>query len=155
MTRLMIAATMLLVASAPVFAQGATAKVADLGWMTGSYANDTLEENWAEPKGGSIAALVRGYGDGANNLIELIVVEEVRGSLVLRWKQWNPGMEERTAGFEVMDLVDIGDKTVAFKDRGEDGTQSVRYSLSGDTFTISMSTSRGDSDISLTRVSPK
>ena len=123
--------------------------------MTGSYANDTLEENWAEPKGGSIAALVRGYGDGANNLIELIEVEEVRGSLMLRWKQWNPGMEERTAGFLVMELVDIGDKTVAFKDRGEDGTQSVRYSLSGDTFTISMSTSRGDSDILLTRVSPK
>ena len=154
MTRLMIAAAMLFVVSAPVLAQGPVAKVADLGWMTGSYANDTLEENWAEPKGGSIASLVRGYGEGANNMIELIVVEEVEGSLVLQLKQWDPGMEERSADFQVMDLVDIGDKTVAFKNRGEEGIQNLRYSLSGDIFTISVGTARGNFDIPLTRVSP-
>ena len=87
-------------------------------------------------------------------MIELIVVEEVEGSLVLHLKQWNPGMEERSADFQVMDLVDIGNKTVAFKNRGEEGIQNLRYSLSGDTFTISVGTARGNFDIPLTRVSP-
>ena len=67
-------------------AQAPSATVADLSWMTGHYANDGLEENWAHPKGGSIASLIRGIGDGAANMIELIVVEEEGNSLTFRLK---------------------------------------------------------------------
>ena len=99
MQRFLVVSVLVLLASGPALAQGPAAKVADLAWMTGSYANDTLEENWATPKAGSIASLVRGVGDGATNMIELIVVEEEGDSLVLRLKQWNPGMDPRADGF--------------------------------------------------------
>ncbi len=153
MTRLMTAAAILLVAAAPALAQGPSAKVTDLAWMTGTYANDTLEENWATPKGGSMASLVRGYdGDGVTNMIELIVVEEEGDSLILRLKQWDPGMTER-ADFQVMDLIEIGERKVVFKNRGE-GIPQLGYSLDGNTFTISIATPNRDIDIPLTRVNP-
>jgi hypothetical protein len=136
--------------SAPALAQGPSAKVSDLAWMTGRYTNDSLEENWAEPKGGSIAALVRGMGDGATNMIELIVVEEEGDSLILRLKQWNPGMEPRAEGFQVMDLIEIGNQKVVFKNRGE-GLPQLGYSRNGNQFTISIQTPRGPIDIPLTR----
>ena len=146
-----IASFLVLLVATSAHAQGPAATVSDLAWMTGHYANDSLEENWAEPKGGSIASLVRGLGDGATNMIELIVVEEEAGSLVLRLKQWNPGMEERADGFQVMDLIEIGDHSVAFQNRGDEGIQRLGYSLSDETFTISVSTARGEFDIPLTR----
>ena len=154
MQRLLISSAVVLLAAAPALAQGPKAKVTDLAWMTGSYANDTLEENWATPKAGSIASLVRGVGDGATNMIELIVVEEEGDSLVLRLKQWNPGMEARADGFQVMDLVEIGNQKVAFKNRGTEGIQQLGYSRDGNTFTISVGTPRGEFDIPLTRVAP-
>ena len=142
MRRLLIGSALVLLLSAPALAQGPSAKVSDLAWMTGHYSNESLEENWAEPKGGSIASLVRGIGNGATNMIELIVVEEEGDSLILRLKQWNPGMEPRAEGFQVMELIEIGDKKVVFKNTGEVGLQQLGYSLNGDQFTISIQTAR-------------
>ena len=154
MQRLFVLSALVLLVSAPALAQGPSAKVTDLAWMTGSYANETLEENWATPKAGSIASLVRGVGDGATNMIELIVVEETGDSLTLRLKQWNPGMEPRAEGFQVMELIEIGNQKVVFKSVGGPGIQQLGYSLSGNTFTISVGTARGEFDIPLTRQSP-
>ena len=152
MRRLLIGSALVLFLSASAFAQGPSAKVTDLGWMTGHYSNASLEENWAEPKGGSIASLVRGVGNGATNMIELIVIEEVDDTLLLRLKQWNPGMEPRADGFQVMELIEIGDKKVVFKNTGE-GIAQLGYSLAGDRFTISIVTPRDPFDIELTRQS--
>ncbi len=139
----------------PAFAQGPAATVADLAWMTGNYQGDTgngtLEENWAEPDGGSIASLVRSTAGGATNMIELIVVEETGNSLTLRLKQWDPGMKPRADGFQVMELIEIGDKKVRFTNTGEGGLQQLGYSLVGDQFTISVKTAQGEFDIPLTR----
>jgi hypothetical protein len=153
MRRVITSSAVVLLMSVPVFAQGPAAKVTDLAWMTGHYSSAALEENWAEPKGGSIASLVRGMsGDGVMNMMEFIVVEEVGDSLVLRLKQWNPGMEPRYDGFQVMDLTAIGEKKVSFKNNGEvAGLEELSYSLVGDTFTISVKTGQGEFDIPLTR----
>ena len=157
MRRLLIAAVLVLLACAPALAQGPSAKVSDLAWMTGHYKGDTgngsLEENWAEPKGGSIASLVRSTGGGATSMIELIVIEEEGGSLTLRLKQWDPGMAPRAEGFQVMKLIEIDDKKVVFKNTGEVGLQQLGYSLTGDQFTISTKTAEGGFDIRLTRQS--
>jgi hypothetical protein len=140
---------------APVLAQGPTAQVSDLAWMTGHYKGDTgngaLEENWAEPEGGSIASLVRSTSDGATTMIELIVIEQAGDSLTLRLKQWDPGMEPRAEGFQVMELIEIGDHKVVFKNTGEVGLQQLGYSRTGDQFTISIKTAQGEFDIPLTR----
>jgi hypothetical protein len=152
MRSLIVGFALVFVIAAPTLGAGPPATVSDLAWMTGHYGNGSLEENWAEPVGASIASLVRSTdGDGATNMIELIVVEEEEGSLVLRIKQWNPGMEPREEGFQVMELIEIGDKTVRFKNIGEVGMQELGYSLDGDQFTISIKTAGGAFDIPLTR----
>ena len=151
MQRLLIGSVLVLFFSAPALGQGPSAKVSDLGWMTGHYSNGSLEENWAMPEGGSIASLVRGTGDGATNMIELIVIEEEGSSLTLRLKQWDPGMKPRAEGFQVMELIEIGNKKVVFKNTGEVGLQQLGYSLNGDQFTISVKTAQGAFDIPLTR----
>ncbi|MGI9609332.1 MAG: DUF6265 family protein [Acidimicrobiia bacterium] len=155
MRGLLSASVLFLLVSAPALAQGPSAKISDLAWMTGHYkgntGNGSLEENWAEPEGGSIASLVRSTGGGATTMIELIVIEEEGGSLTLRLKQWDPGMKPRADGFQVMELIEIGDKRVVFKNTGEVGLQQLGYSLTGDQFTISVKTADGGFDIPLTR----
>lgn len=157
MRRLLIGSVLVLLIHTPAFGQSPSAKISDLAWMTGQYKGDTgngsLEENWAEPEGGSIASLVRSTGGGATTMIELIVVEEEGDSLTLRLKQWDPGMEERAEGFQVMELIEIGDKKVVFKNTGDVGLQQLGYSLDGDQFTISVQTAQGAFDIPLTRQS--
>ena len=155
MRRLLIGSVLVLLVCAPTFAEGPSAKGSDLAWMTGHYkgntGNGSLEENWAEPEGGSIACLVRSTGGGATTMIELVVIEEEGDSLTLRLKQWDPGMEPRAEGFQVMELIEIGDKKVVFKNTGEVGVQQLGYSLNGDQFTLSVKTAQGAFDIPLTR----
>ena len=82
MFRIFSVTLVVLLGASPVLAQAPSATVADLAWMTGHYANDTLEENWAHPKGGSLASLVRGIGDGATNMIDLTQQRENRRALL-------------------------------------------------------------------------
>ncbi len=138
------------------FAAGPQAKVTDLSWMTGSYegpiGNATLEENWAAPKGGSIASLVRATSpSGATTMIELIVVEEEAGSLMLRLQQWDPGLKPRTDAPQVMKLVESIPNKVVFENVGEGGMKRLGYSKTGNKFTISIERPNGTSrDIVLT-----
>ena len=155
MRHLLITSVLVLLVCAPALAEGPSAKVSDLSWMTGHYKGDTangsLEENWAEPEGGSIASLVRSTGGGATTMIELIVIEEEGNSLTLRLRQWDPGMKPRAEGFQVMELIEIADKKVVFKNTSDIGLQQLGYSLTGDQFTISIKTAQGGFDIPLTR----
>ena len=146
----------LLVSAAPAFAEGPPAKVADLAWMTGYYKGDfgaggTLEENWSQPSGSSIAALIRISDADATNVIELIVIEEEGDSLTLRLKQWARGMNPLADGFEVMELVEVGDQSVLFRNVGGGSIERLGYSLAGDAFTISLKTDQGELEVPLTR----
>ena len=118
------------------------ATVAALAWMTGTWAGPVgpgeLEENWTVPRAGSIQAVVRMTGGGATAMVELIVIEEEEGTLRLRLQQWDPGFKPRTPEPQVMDLIDLGDNTVAFKARTEGDIAELRYTRDGDKFTISI-----------------
>ena len=125
-------------------------KVADLAWMTGTWSGGmgqggSLEENWAVPKNGSMAALVRGFSpDGTTNMIELISIEEENDTLMLRLKQWNPGMTPRAEGFQVMKLVESKDRMVRFENIGEGGLATLGYSRpADDKFVISIELPNG------------
>lgn len=122
-------------------------RVEDLAWMTGTWSGATLEENWAIPKNGSMVARVRGFSpDGTTNMIELISIEEENDSLVLRLKQWNPGMEPRYDGFLVMKLVESKDRMIRFENTGEGAAVLAKLSYSrpdDDTFVISVETPTG------------
>src|SRR6187551_2699675 len=97
---LAVAGLFALTASPMLAADGPAAKVADLAWMTGHWSGPmqggTLEENWLEPTGASIASLVRASNATSTSMIELIVIEEESGSLTLRVQQWNPGFAPRS-----------------------------------------------------------
>jgi hypothetical protein len=135
--------------AAPGFAaDGAPGKVADLAWMTGHWAgampNGGLEENWTEPKAGSIAALVRATTGEATSMIELIVIEEESGSLVLRVQQWNPGYVPRTPTPQVMRLAETAPNKVVFTSTGEGALARLAYSRPApDQFVISIKTAQG------------
>ena len=146
-----------------VFAPSAwAASVADLAWMTGTWAGPVgpgeLEENWTVPKAGSIQSLVRMTGGGKTSMVELIVIEEEAGedgetTLRLRLFQWDPGMMPRSGPQPaVMKLVDMGDNTVAFEAESEGaGIAKLRYTRDGETFTISVGSPDGNSmDLPLT-----
>lgn len=132
-----------------VAATSAWAGVDDLAWMTGSWAGPagpevTLEENWTAPADGSIASLVRMRGNGATNMVELIVVEEQGDSLVLHIQQWDPGFTPRPAGPQKMTMTSMGERTVTFESDGEGGLTSLTYTRpADDTFTVAVKTAEG------------
>jgi hypothetical protein len=142
------ASTILVLAAAPTFAAGPAAKVTDLAWMTGSWKGalgpGTLEETWSQPDAGSIAALVRGTGNGQTNMIELIVIEEAEGSLVLRLQQWNPGFVPRSPSAQEMRLVEIAERRAAFEAVGEGSLEKLTYSRpDDDKFALEVVTAAG------------
>ncbi len=133
-----------------VFAEAALkATVADLAWMTGSWVGpvgeQTLEENWIRPLGGSIAALVRFTGNGATSMTELIVIEEAEGSLVFRVRQWFPGFVPRNPEPQEMALAELADNRVSFAATGSGDFKTLTYSRpSPDTFNIHVETKDGE-----------
>jgi len=108
---------------------------------------------------GSLVTLDRQVNDPVDVVVagrliargELIVIEEEGSSLMLRLKQWDPGMAPRAEGFQVMELLEIGDNRVVFENVSDGGLQQLGYSLDGDQFTISVTTAQGAFDIPLTR----
>ena len=139
---------LLLSMSGLVLAEDHEAKVSDLAWMTGHWEGaagaGTLEENWAEPKGGSIASLVRMTTADSTSMVELIVIEEEEGTLMLRLQQWNPGFEPRTPGPQTMKLVESSERKVVFEALGEGGLARLGYSRpADDRFVISIKTAQG------------
>lgn len=136
------------------FAQGPKATIDQLSWMTGSYQSATgLEENWIEAKSGTLASLVRSANDRGTSFIELIIIEEVEGSLVLHIQQWSPAMVPRSEQPNTMDLVSISDNSVSFKSRQEDaGIQTLGYSKpEPDKFVIHIKSARGEFDVPMTK----
>ena len=125
------------------------ATVADLAWMSGAWAgsmggDNTLEENWIQPTGGSIASLVRMTGEGKTSMVELIVIEEEDNTLVLRIQQWDPGFNPRSKEPQKMILSEIGERMVKFTAASEGGLKTLSYSSpTPDTFNVNVLTSEG------------
>jgi hypothetical protein len=136
-------------------AGGPAGKVSDLIWMTGHWegalrdAGTFLEENWARPKAGTIASLVRSTKGDTTTTMELLVIEEVEGSLVLHLQQWGPGYQPRPEGPVVMKLVEIGKNKVVFEAVGESALRKLGYRREGKNFIISVTNSQGQFDVPL------
>ena len=104
-----------------------------------------------------MVARVRGFSpDGTTNMIELISIEEENDSLVLRLKQWDPGMKPRYDGFLVMKVVESKDRMISFENTGEGAAVLAKLAYSrpaDDKFVISIETPTGQSfDITLDAV---
>ena len=141
------AAAVVLGATCAIAEEAEESSVSDLAWMTGTWAGPAgpgeLEETWTTPKAGAIQAVVRMTGGGKTSMVELIVIEEEEGSLTLRLQQWDPGYKPRTPEPAVMELVELGDNTVAFKAVTGAEIAALRYTRDGDSFTISVESPQG------------
>ena len=139
-------ATSLLLASCWCAAQPA-ASIEQLAWMTGTgqaaLGPNTLEEHWVAPEGGSIAAMVRMYGE-STSMFEVITIEEKDGTLAMTIQQWDSGFKPRTPEAQQLILSEISDQRVMFEAVTEGSMTKLGYSRSGDTFTIELGTPTGD-----------
>lgn len=134
-----------------LIAIGASAdpKVADLGWMTGSWSGNAgpgvqLEENWSAPRAGTMGSIVRMVGD-TTSMMEVVYIEERDGTLMLYLQQWDPGFAPRTEKAQVMRMKAMGDRKVSFKAVGEGGMRALAYSRpSDDDFVIDVTVGGGN-----------
>ena len=123
--------------------------VADLAWMTGSwigpFGEQTLEENWSQPAGGTIACLVRITANDQTNMVELILIEEVDDSLLFRVRQWLPGFVPRRPEPQIMTLDQLSDRSVSFDGTGDSDFEHLTYSRpSEDVFQIDVVPRQGE-----------
>lgn len=120
-----------------------------LAWMTGTWAGPVgagvLEENWTAPKAGAIQALVRMTEGGRTGMVELIVIEEEAGTLMLRLQQWDPGLKPRTPAPSTMKLLELGERSVTFEAVPGAQFATLGYARDGDAFTISIEDAAGNS----------
>jgi hypothetical protein len=138
--------TSLLLASGWCAAQP-PASIDQLEWMSGTWqvalGPNTLEEHWVAPTGGSIAAMVRMYGE-STSMFEVITIEEKDGTLAMTVQQWDTGFEPRMPEAQQLILSEISDQRVMFEAVTEGPMNKLGYSRSGDTFSIELGGPTGD-----------
>ncbi|MDH3644497.1 MAG: DUF6265 family protein [Gammaproteobacteria bacterium] len=138
--------TSLLLASGWCAAQPA-ATIDQLEWMNGTWqvavGPNILEEHWVTPTGGSIAAMVRMYGE-TTSMFEVITIEEKDGTLAMSVQQWDSGFEPRQPEAQQLILSEISDQRVMFEAVTDGPMNKLGYSRLGDTFTIELGGPTGD-----------
>lgn len=126
--------TSLLLASGWCAAQP-PASVEQLSWMTGTWqaalGPNTLEESWGAPAGGSLAAMVRMYGE-TTSMFEVFTIEEKDGTLTMTVQQWDSGFEPRQPEAQQLVLSEIGNQQVKFEAVTEGPIPAIGWSRSGD-----------------------
>ena len=121
------------------------AKVENLSWLTGSWDGQMgpaiLEENWALPRAGTIASLVRSTGPDGTGMTEMVYIEEANGTLDLYIQQWDLGFKPRTPDAQHMTMTDMTENSVTFRAVSEGGLVQLKYSRpSEDAFQIEVRT---------------
>ena len=132
--------TSLLLASGWCAAQPA-ASVDQLTWMTGTWQTalgpNTLEENWAAPAGGSIAAMIRMYAE-STSMFEVITIEEKDGTLAMTIQQWDSGFKPRQPEAQHLILSEVSEQRVMFKAVTEGPMTEIGWSRSGDSLFLEL-----------------
>jgi hypothetical protein len=84
-------------------------------------------------------------GSEGTQMIELIVIEEEEGTLVLRLQQWDAGFKSRSDGPATMKLMSLEKNKVMFQRVGDEGTlETLGYSRpADDQFRIHVKTVQG------------
>lgn len=132
----------ILLSACAQFAHAQQASVAQLAWMTGYWqgpvGENTLEENWNAPLSGTIASTVRMAGKSGTQMVELVIIREHEGSLLLTLQQFNPDFTPRSPAPQVMKLVESTENSVSFADRDNTpGLRTLKYTRGADnTFTV-------------------
>lgn len=96
-------------------------------WI-GKIRSSEIEENWLAPEGGSIVAMIRIRSSAdSTGEYEIVLIEEEEGSLVLSVNQFERGLVFGRNLPQKMELVEITDNSVSFRDPERNGFASIRY----------------------------
>ena len=115
-----------------------TASIESLSWMVGSWkgllGEQTVEETWSPPVMGSMDTMIRLSSPEGVQMIELIVIREVRVSegnntLALHLRQFSPALELRAR--QDMELQDISTQSVSFVADANSGIKKLAYTRVG------------------------
>lgn len=113
--------------------QAAQATLADLDWMVGGWrgvlGEQTVEEAWSQPSGGTMSTMIRLNNPDSTYMVELIVIREVDGSLILHLRQFSPALELRLA--QDMPLADLQADSVRFEAQPDAGIKALAYRNTG------------------------
>ena len=150
MKSIRFAALLLVISAGPVLAadveETASARVTDLGWITGSWVGQlgdrTLEETWSEPSAGTMAALVRMTGNDKTVMLELLFIREENGTLALHVQPWNPERQPGMPGFQKLVLTELEEGRARFRGTVDgEGFRTLTYSRpAADMFRIDVET---------------
>jgi hypothetical protein len=92
------------------------AELSELHWMVGSWRGSlgpqTVEEVWSEPSGGTMSTMIRLTSATETLMVELVVIREQVGSLVLHLRQFDPSLHLVVA--QDMTLAALTTESVAF-----------------------------------------
>ena len=123
-----------------------------LSWMAGSWkgslGEQTVEETWSPPEMGSMDTMIRLSSPEGVQMIELIVIREVRVSvgentLVLHLRQFSPGLEARAG--QDMELQDISTQSVSFVADANSGIKQLSYTrIAQDQLRVEVTVVTGD-----------
>ena len=132
--------------------QTITASIESLSWMAGSWkgllGEQTVEETWSPPEMGSMDTMIRLSSPEGVQMIELIVIREVRVSvgentLVLHLRQFSPGLEARAG--QDMELQDISTQSVSFVADANSGIKQLSYTrIAQDQLKVEVTVDTGD-----------
>lgn len=107
------------------------ASLGDLQWMVGSWTgklgDQTVQEAWSTPSGGTMSTMIRLTDANTTVMIELISIREVDGSLILHLRQFSPALELRLA--QDMPLEKLTENSVRFTAPDGSGIAALTYRL--------------------------
>lgn len=126
--------------AAPAAASPAAAaplRVADLGWLAGTWegtmGGDPIGEHWSAPESGEMVGLFRWRRE--RPLYEIIVIEDTPEGAVMRLRHFGPGLVawEEKDGAVVFRAVEHGPCSAVFAEEGDVEEETrVRYAREAD-----------------------
>jgi hypothetical protein len=116
---------------------GVAADIGSMAWLIGRWAGrheaDDIEEYWNAALGGVMVGTFGAVRDGHPRFYEFLTIAGEDGSLVFRFRHFDPDLtawEDKTEPM-VFDLAEIGDWQAVFRRRGTERLMTYRLDDGG------------------------
>lgn len=113
----------------------AGARVAALGWLTGTWEGTLFgkraEETWSRAQDGVMTGMFRLGSDTERPLYEFLLIEEDAAGVTMRLRHYGPGMRDLDAAPLSWRVSAVGDRSVTFHNPEREQVHTIRYALDG------------------------
>ena len=123
--------------------------VNSLSWLTGAWQGpingDLLEETWLPPRAGTIVALVRLTNELGTQFVEIIHIEEVKGTLELQLQLFDNSLSPANPEAYSFELTKIDENYISFRGISPGAHKTLSYERpEKDVFYIRFQPQEGD-----------